>query len=76
MDFAWPSELIELGTEAAAVGRQLAARRRYREDGWLMGHDPDAALALAERGWLGMTWPTSIGVAADPPWSGSWCSRR
>ncbi len=61
MDFAWSAELLALGEEATQVGRELAARRRFREDGWLMGHDPGAALALAERGWLGMTWPTSVG---------------
>jgi alkylation response protein AidB-like acyl-CoA dehydrogenase len=67
MDFAWSPELLELGAAAARVGRKLAARRRIREDGWLMGHDPEVALVLAEHGWLGMTWPTSVGGGGRSP---------
>ncbi|QXC62164.1 acyl-CoA dehydrogenase family protein [Aquihabitans sp. G128] len=61
MDFELSSDLQALAAEATAVGRVAAARRRHREDGWLIGHDPDFALELAERSWLGMTWPTSVG---------------
>ncbi|CAN5609770.1 acyl-CoA dehydrogenase family protein [soil metagenome] len=61
VDFDLPLELQDLASEAREVGRLAAARRRHREDGWLIGHDPEFALELAERGWLGMTWPTSVG---------------
>lgn len=61
MDFDLAPELARLAAEATAVGRTAAARRPHREDGWLIGHDPVFALELAERGWLGMTWPTSVG---------------
>lgn len=61
MDFALSDDLIALGQHARAVGRAGADRRDIREDGWLMGYDPGFALELAERGWLGMTWPVEVG---------------
>ncbi|HWJ97085.1 MAG TPA: acyl-CoA dehydrogenase family protein, partial [Acidimicrobiales bacterium] len=61
MDFALSADLVALGQEARAVGRAGTDRREIREDGWLMGYDPGFALELAERGWLGMTWPTEVG---------------
>lgn len=67
MEFALPPELIELGAEAAALGRELAERRPHREDGWLCGHDPEVARVLADRGWLGMTWPVEVGGGGRDP---------
>ncbi|MCU1497730.1 MAG: putative acyl-CoA dehydrogenase [Acidimicrobiales bacterium] len=67
MDFELSPTLADLSAEATAVGRAAAARRRHREDGWLVGHDPAFALELAERGWLGMTWPTSVGGGGRSP---------
>ncbi len=61
MDFALDPHLADLAAEATAVGRAAAARRPHREDGWLIGHDPAFARELAERGWLGMTWPVEVG---------------
>ena len=61
MDFALSPELEDLAAEARAVGAAGADRRAIREDGWLMGHDPGFARELAERGWLGMSWPTEVG---------------
>ena len=66
MDFALSSDLTALGDEARAVGAAGADRRTIREDGWLMGHDPGFALELAERGWLGMTWPVDLGGGGRP----------
>ncbi len=66
MDFALSPDLIALGDEARAVGAAGADRRSIREDGWLMGHDPAFALELAERGWLGMTWPVELGGRGRP----------
>ena len=48
------------------MGQAGADRRDIREDGWLMGYDPSFALELARRGWLGMTWPTSVGGGGRP----------
>ena len=61
MDFDLDPSLFALGEEARVLGRSGADRRPFREDGWLVGHDPAFALELADRGWLGMTWPTSVG---------------
>jgi alkylation response protein AidB-like acyl-CoA dehydrogenase len=66
VDFAPSPHLVALGDEARAVGAAGADRRTIREDGWLMGHDPGFALELAERGWLGMTWPTEVGGGGRP----------
>lgn len=67
MDFALDPALHALAEEAATVGAALAARRRHREDGWLIGHDRDAARTLADRGWLGMTWPEEFGGGGRTP---------
>lgn len=67
MDFSLSPELSRLADEATAVGRAAAARRPHCEDGWLVGHDPAFALELAERGWLGMTWPTAVGGGGRNP---------
>src|SRR4051794_16009473 len=62
MDFDLPPELAALAADARAVGEAAASRRdRTREDGWLVGVDRAFALELAERGWLGMTWPKEVG---------------
>jgi alkylation response protein AidB-like acyl-CoA dehydrogenase len=61
VDFALSPDLVALAAEACAVGAAGADRRSIREDGWLMGHDPGFARELAERGWLGMTWPAEVG---------------
>jgi alkylation response protein AidB-like acyl-CoA dehydrogenase len=61
MDFHRSPELDRLAEEARRVGAAAADRRDIREDGWLMGFDPEFALELAERGWIGMTWPTEVG---------------
>ncbi|WP_421119914.1 acyl-CoA dehydrogenase family protein [Aquihabitans daechungensis] len=66
MDFALSPDLIALAEQARAVGAAGADRRSIREDGWLMGHDPGFALELAERRWLGMTWPTELGGGGRP----------
>ena len=61
MDFSFAPELLTLAGEARAVGRETALRRPHFEDGWLMGHDPEVARLLGDRGWIGMTWPTGVG---------------
>lgn len=66
MDFALSPDLLALGAEARLVGQAGADRRDIREDGWLMGYDPGFALELADRGWLGMTWPEAVGGGGRP----------
>jgi alkylation response protein AidB-like acyl-CoA dehydrogenase len=46
----------------ALVANWLAAGRfRPRCDAWLRGYDAEFSQALAERGWIGMTWPVELG---------------
>ncbi len=35
--------------------------RRFEEDGWIAGYDPDFSKRIGERGWIGMTWPQRYG---------------
>lgn len=44
------------------LAEELAAGRfEPRCDAWLSGHDPAFSRRLAERGWVGMTWPKKYG---------------
>ncbi len=64
LDFALSPELEALSREAQAVGRAAAARLETPDDTWLIGVDREFSRQLAERGWIGMTWPTRFGGAA------------
>ena len=61
MDFRWPDPIVELSAEVHRVGRVVASSRAVREDSWLIGTSREFSLELAERGWLGMTWPVEEG---------------
>ena len=63
MEFRLSPELQALSDEAHAVGRRAAERQEIREDSWLIGTSPEFSEELAQRGWLGMTWPVDQGGA-------------
>ncbi|MGE3619452.1 MAG: acyl-CoA dehydrogenase family protein [Acidimicrobiia bacterium] len=67
MDLSLPGDLLDLHHEALALGRGWAERSEVPEDSWIVGHDAEIARRLAERGWLGMTWPTEVGGGGRPP---------
>jgi alkylation response protein AidB-like acyl-CoA dehydrogenase len=67
MDFALPPELEKLSDEARDVGQRAAAGRAVPEDSWLIGSDRAFSAELAERGWLGMTWPVEHGGGGRSP---------
>lgn len=67
MDFNVDPHLTQLAAHATEVGRAAAAQRAIREDGWLIGHDPAFARELASLGWIGMTWPRSVGGHGRSP---------
>ncbi len=63
MDFTLDPLLTDLAAQATKLGAWGASRRRFSEDGWLIGYDPEFAQALAKQGWIGMTWPRAVGGA-------------
>ena len=67
MDFALPGELEELRAEAWEVGLVAAKRADVPDDSWIVGHDREFAVELAQRGWLGMTWPVEHGGGGRSP---------
>ena len=67
MDFALPPGLQKLSAEARDVGQRAAAGRAIPEDSWLIGSDRAFSAELAERGWLGMTWPVEHGGGGRSP---------
>jgi alkylation response protein AidB-like acyl-CoA dehydrogenase len=67
LDYAWTPELLALRDEALAVGARAAGDRDIREDAWIIGFSRELSLELAERGWLGMTWPVEEGGGGRSP---------
>jgi alkylation response protein AidB-like acyl-CoA dehydrogenase len=63
VDFAWTDEQIALRKEAATVAADAVARYGRSNDSWINGYSKEFSKELAERGWIGMTWP-------DNPYSG------
>ena len=74
MDFAWPDALLELRIEAEEVAATWAGRTdrgdtpdpmgtefAVPEDSWLIGSSRAFSLELAQRNWIGMTWPIEEG---------------
>jgi alkylation response protein AidB-like acyl-CoA dehydrogenase len=61
MDFDLPAGLVELAADAEAVAREGARRSVFPEDSWIVGHDTGFTREIAERGWIGMTWPKEEG---------------
>ena len=71
MDFELAPHLQELSAEAHEVGRAAALRlepeaggppdEAVTEDTWLASTSREFSRELAERGWLGMTWPVEAG---------------
>jgi alkylation response protein AidB-like acyl-CoA dehydrogenase len=67
MDFAWPPQLEKLRREAEEVAQRAAADLEVREDSWINSYSRQFSQELAERGWLGMTWPVEEGGHGRTP---------
>ncbi len=67
MDFAWTPEQLALRDEARVVARDAVARFGRHNDSWINGFSKEFARELADRGWVGLTWPTEFGGQGRPP---------
>ena len=63
MDFRLSRAETELRDAARAflAADPAIAARPFPEDGWITGFDPAFSARLAERGFVGMTWPVALG---------------
>jgi acyl-CoA dehydrogenase len=61
VDFGLSTVLYALQAEARGVAATWRTRMDIPEDSWIVGTSRPFSLELAERGWLGMTWPTEEG---------------
>ncbi len=59
----FPEGIQELREEVRAflADERASGRIGVGVDAWLGGHDPEFSKRLAERGWIGMTWPKRYG---------------
>ncbi|MDP1804945.1 MAG: acyl-CoA dehydrogenase family protein, partial [Acidimicrobiales bacterium] len=67
MDFSLSGDLLDLQAQARQLGVEAAEAASTIDDSWMVGHDRSFALQLAQRGWLGMTWPVEAGGGGRPP---------
>ena len=66
MDYTWPEELDELAEEAAKWVSEATADLLKTDAGWLVGYSDEFTLRLAQKGWIGMTWPVDKGGDGRP----------
>ena len=66
MDYTWPEELDELAEEAAKWVSEATADLLKTDDGWLVGYSDEFTLRLAQKGWIGTTWPVDKGGDGRP----------
>ncbi len=69
LDFALPPAAAELAADAIALAARWEAEHPHEmtDDAWMVGDSPAFARELADRGWLGMTWPTAVGGGGRSP---------
>lgn len=61
MDFALPTDVVELQLDARAFAAETVANVGVHDDAWLVGYSRDVSAELGRRGWLGITWPVEHG---------------
>ena len=68
IDFSLPPDVAALQAEAVAFAADAVDRYGVHDDAWINGHSRELSRELAERGWIGMTWPVSDNspVMANP----------
>jgi alkylation response protein AidB-like acyl-CoA dehydrogenase len=63
LDFSLTTAQRALQAEAREFCQDAAISYPTSADSWMIGHSPELSIELGERGWIGMTWPTSVGGA-------------
>ena len=66
MDQSWPADLAVLAQQAKEWADQATEDLFRCDDGWLIGYSEEFTLRLGQRGWIGMTWPESVGGGGRP----------
>ncbi len=66
MDHNWPDELTDLALEAKEWALNATEDLFRCDDGWLTGYSQEFTRRLGERGWIGITWPESVGGGGRP----------
>jgi alkylation response protein AidB-like acyl-CoA dehydrogenase len=66
MEFTWSAEQDALRKEARHAAEDAVARYGRHNDSWINGFSKEFAREMAERGWIGMTWPAAFGGGGRP----------
>jgi alkylation response protein AidB-like acyl-CoA dehydrogenase len=92
VDLTLPENLRSLQADARSFARDWTQGLAIQEDSWVVGYSPEVTAALAQRGWIGMTWPREVGgggrselerfivfetlIAQGVPIAGAWIADR
>jgi len=61
MDLNWPADVMSVQQQAVNFADEWLLEHPAVDDSWVVGYSDEANAALAERGWVGMTWPAEYG---------------
>jgi alkylation response protein AidB-like acyl-CoA dehydrogenase len=67
VDFAWTDEQEALRKDAREFAADAVRRFGRHNDSWINGYSAEIAQELAERRWIGLTWPVEHGGGGRPP---------
>ena len=66
LDFELRPEWVRLRERARVVAERGAADYGKWHDSWINGYSREFSRVLAAEGWIGMTWPTTVGGGGRP----------